>query len=49
MLLFKDEGVYIAGIKLPGSVAMGLEATAGSLSADIMHKYIMPHIPTNQK
>jgi hypothetical protein len=29
------EGIYIAGIKLPGSVAMGLGAAAGSLSADL--------------
>jgi hypothetical protein len=49
MLLFENESIYIAGIKLPGSVAMGLGATAGSLSANLAHKYIMPHIPANQK
>jgi hypothetical protein len=49
MLLFKDEGVYVAGIKLPGSVAMSLGAATGFLSADLVHKYIMPHIPANQK
>jgi hypothetical protein len=49
MLIFKDEGIYVAGTKLPGSVAMGLGAPTGSLSADLVHKYIMPHIPANQK
>jgi hypothetical protein len=49
MLLFENESISVAGIKLPGSVAMGLGAAAGSLSADLVHKYIMPHIPANQK
>jgi hypothetical protein len=49
MLLFENESIYVAGIKLPGSVAISLGATAGSLSADLAHKYIMSHIPANQK
>jgi hypothetical protein len=36
-------------MKVPGSVAMGLGAAVGSLSADLTHKYVMPHIPANQK
>jgi hypothetical protein len=49
MLLFENESISVAGIKLPGSVAMGLGAATGSLSANLVHKYIMPHIPANQK
>jgi hypothetical protein len=49
MLLFKDEGIYVAGIKLPGSVTMGLGAAARSLSPIHVHKYIMLYIPANQK
>jgi hypothetical protein len=49
MLLFENDSISVAGIKLPESVAISLGAAAGSLSADLAHKYIMPHIPTNQK
>jgi hypothetical protein len=49
MLLFEEKSLYVAGMQVPGSVAMGLGAAAGSLSADLAHKYIMPHIPANQK
>jgi hypothetical protein len=28
---------------------MGIGAAAGSLSADLAHKYLIPHIPANQK
>jgi hypothetical protein len=49
MLLFEDKTLSVAGIKLPGSVTMGLGATTVFLSADLAHKYIMPHIPANQK
>jgi hypothetical protein len=49
MLLFEDKALVIAGMRVPGSVAMGLGAAAGSLSADLAHKYVMPHIPANQK
>jgi hypothetical protein len=49
MLLFENESIPVTGIKLPGSVAIGLGAAAGSLSADLAHKYIMPHIPANKK
>jgi hypothetical protein len=36
-------------MQVPGLVAIGLGAAAGSLSADLAHKYIMPHIIANQK
>jgi hypothetical protein len=49
MLLFENDSISVAGIKLPGLVAMGLGAATRSLSADLVHKYIIPHIPTNQK
>jgi hypothetical protein len=49
MLLWDSKSISIAGIKVPGSVAMGLGAAAGSLSADLTHKYLVPHIPANQK
>jgi hypothetical protein len=49
MLLFENKSLYVAGVQVPGSVAMGLRAATGSVSADLAHKYIMPHIPANQK
>jgi hypothetical protein len=49
MLLFEDKSLYVAGVQVPGAIAMGLGAAAGSVSADLAHKYIMPHIPANQK
>jgi hypothetical protein len=48
IFLFKDKSIYVAGINVPGSVAMGVDATACSLSADLAHKYLIPH-PGNPK
>jgi hypothetical protein len=49
MLLFESPSLNIAGISVPGPVAMGIGAATGSLSADLAHKYVMTHIPANQK
>jgi hypothetical protein len=49
LLLWDSKSISIAGIKVPGSVAMGIGAAASSLSADLAHKYLIPHIPANQK
>jgi hypothetical protein len=32
-----------------GYVAISMGAAAGFLSIDLVHKYVMPHIPANQK
>lgn len=49
VLVGGDATVPLAGIQLPTSVAVGLGCAAGSVSGDLAHKYVLPHIPQNQK
>ena len=39
----------IAGMQIPGAVGVGLGCAAGSITGDLAHKYVLPHIPQNQK
>jgi hypothetical protein len=51
LLLSKDKNasIYVASISVPGPVALGVGASAGASIKDLAHKYLMPHIPANQK
>lgn len=47
--LLSEGSASIAGMSVPQSVAIGLGAATGSVAGDLAHKYVLPHIPQNQK
>lgn len=49
VLVGGDSSVPFIGMQLPTSVAVGLGCAAGSVTGDLAHKYVLPHIPQNQK
>lgn len=46
---FETGSIAIAGMKVPGAVAIGLGAASGSVAADLAHQYVLPYIPHNEK
>lgn len=48
-LLIPGGSGSLAGIQIPGSIAVGLGCAGGSVTGDLAHKYVLPHIPQNQK
>ena len=49
VLVGGDATVPLAGMDIPTAVALGIGCAAGSVSGDLAHKYVLPHIPQNQK
>jgi hypothetical protein len=51
LLLSKDKNasLHVAGVNIPGPVALGLSVVAGVSIGDLAHKYLMLHIPANQQ
>lgn len=49
MLLFEDKSLFVARVRVPGAIAMGIGAAAGSVGTNLAHQYILPMIPHNQK
>lgn len=47
--LVPSGSVSIAGMSVPQAAAIGLGAAGGSVVGDLAHKYILPHIPQNEK
>lgn len=48
-LLLPQGTASVAGMPIPGSVAIGLGAATGSVVGDLTHKYVLPHIPQSEK
>ena len=48
-VLVPGGSVTLAGMEVPGSVAIGLGAAGGSITGDLAHKYVLPYIPQSQK
>ena len=47
--LVPSGSVSIAGMSVPQAAAIGLGAAGGSVVGDLAHKYVLPHIPQNEK
>jgi hypothetical protein len=48
-LLVPGGSVTVAGMSVPGPVAIGLGASFGSWTGDLAHKFVLPYIPQSQK
>lgn len=48
-VLFGTDPVDIMGRSIPGAIPMAFGAAAGSVAADLTHKYVFPLIPHNEK
>lgn len=49
VFLIPSDSVSIAGMAVPQAAAIGLGAAGGSIAGDLAHKYVLPHIPQNEK
>jgi hypothetical protein len=47
--LIPGGSVNVAGMSVPQAAAIGLGAASGSIAGDLAHKYVLPHIPQNEK
>lgn len=47
--LIEPGSIDLAGMSVPQAAAIGLGAAGGSIAGDLAHKYILPHIPQNEK